>query len=95
MILFISLDFPNLHLPTGIGKQKYQQAVSSVPIHFLRKTISDMLKWALIFLILAVIAAIFGFGGLAVAFAQIAKIIFFIFVVILVVVLILGFSRGW
>lgn len=54
-----------------------------------------MLKWALIFFLLAVVAAIFGFGGLAVAFAQIAKILFYIFLIILAIVLILGLMRGW
>jgi uncharacterized membrane protein YtjA (UPF0391 family) len=54
-----------------------------------------MLKWALIFLLLAVVSAIFGFGGLAVAFAQIARLLFYLFLIILVVVLILGLTRGW
>ena len=38
-----------------------------------------MLYWALVFLIVAIIAAIFGFGGVAVAAAGIAKLLFFIF----------------
>lgn len=44
-----------------------------------------MLKWALIFFVLAVIAAIFGFGGIAGTFAFAAKILFFVFVALLVV----------
>jgi uncharacterized membrane protein YtjA (UPF0391 family) len=36
-----------------------------------------MLYWALVFLIVAIIAAIFGFGGVAVAAAGIAKLLFF------------------
>jgi uncharacterized membrane protein YtjA (UPF0391 family) len=35
-----------------------------------------MLKWALIFLIVALIAAVFGFGGLATGAAGIAKLLF-------------------
>jgi uncharacterized membrane protein YtjA (UPF0391 family) len=35
-----------------------------------------MLYWALVFLIVAIIAAIFGFGGVAVAAAGIAKLLF-------------------
>jgi uncharacterized membrane protein YtjA (UPF0391 family) len=38
-----------------------------------------MLGWALAFLILALVAAIFGFGGIAAGFAAIAKILFLIF----------------
>jgi uncharacterized membrane protein YtjA (UPF0391 family) len=38
-----------------------------------------MLYWALLLLIIAIIAAILGFGGVAVAAVGIAKILFFIF----------------
>jgi uncharacterized membrane protein YtjA (UPF0391 family) len=38
-----------------------------------------MLGWALTFLIIAIVAGVFGFGGVAVAAAGIAKIIFYIF----------------
>ena len=34
-----------------------------------------MLRWVLIFLVLALVAALLGFGGLAAGFAEIAKII--------------------
>jgi uncharacterized membrane protein YtjA (UPF0391 family) len=47
-----------------------------------------MLRWALGFFIVALIAAILGFGGIAVATAGIAKIIFYIFLVLFVVSLI-------
>lgn len=43
-----------------------------------------MLTWVLIFLALAIIAAIFGFTSVAVASAGIAKILFFVFLVLLV-----------
>lgn len=49
-----------------------------------------MLRWVWAFLILAIIAAIFGFGGIVAAAAGIAKILFFIFLVIFVVGLIMG-----
>lgn len=49
-----------------------------------------MLRWALIFLIVAIVAAIFGFGGIVSAAVTIAKILFFIFVVIFLVLLIAG-----
>lgn len=41
-----------------------------------------LLNWALIFLVLALIAGIFGFTGLAKESAGIAKILFFVFIVI-------------
>jgi uncharacterized membrane protein YtjA (UPF0391 family) len=37
-----------------------------------------MLRWTITFLIIAIIAAIFGFGGIAAGAATIAKILFFI-----------------
>jgi uncharacterized membrane protein YtjA (UPF0391 family) len=53
-----------------------------------------MLGWAFSFFILALIAAILGFGGLAGAFVGIAQICFFLFLVIFIVSLIMGLVRG-
>ena len=39
-----------------------------------------MIRWIVIFLIIALVAAIFGFGGIADGAAEIAKIIFYIFI---------------
>jgi uncharacterized membrane protein YtjA (UPF0391 family) len=44
-----------------------------------------MLNWALIFLIVALVAAVFGFTGLAVAAAGAAKILFFLFLVLFLI----------
>jgi uncharacterized membrane protein YtjA (UPF0391 family) len=52
-----------------------------------------MLRWALAFAILALVAGVLGLGGLAGDFSYIAKILLFIFVVLFVVSLILG-RRG-
>jgi len=52
-----------------------------------------MLGWAVIFLLVALIAAAFGFGGIAVASAGIAKVLFFLFLIMCVIFFILG-SRG-
>ena len=49
-----------------------------------------MLRLALLFLVLSLIAALFGFGGIAVASAEIARVIFFIFIVLFVVALLGG-----
>ena len=38
-----------------------------------------MLRWAMGFLVLALVAALFGFGGIATASAGIAKTLFFLF----------------
>jgi len=51
-----------------------------------------MLRWAAIFFIIAIIAAIFGFGGISEGAADIAKVLFFIFIVGFVIVLAFGAS---
>ena len=53
-----------------------------------------MLRWTIIFLVVAIIAAIFGFGGIAAGAAGIAKVLFFIFLVLFVLSLIAGRGRG-
>jgi len=55
---------------------------------------TDMLGWALTFFIIAIIAAIFGFGGIAAGAATIAKVLFFVFVVLFLLSLIAGLVRG-
>lgn len=53
-----------------------------------------MLRWAAAFFILAIIAAIFGFGGIAVASAEIAKLLFFVFIIVFAISLIMGLAAG-
>jgi uncharacterized membrane protein YtjA (UPF0391 family) len=48
----------------------------------------EMLRWALGFFIVALIAAVLGFSGIAVAAAGIAKILFYIFLVLFLVSLV-------
>jgi uncharacterized membrane protein YtjA (UPF0391 family) len=49
-----------------------------------------MLRWALLFLIVALVAAGLGFGGIAGDAAYIARILFFLFLVLFLVSLVLG-----
>src|ERR1700682_3258793 len=53
----------------------------------------NMLYWAAMFLVIALIAAFLGFAGVATAAAGIAKILFYIFLVIFRVTLIMGLGR--
>jgi uncharacterized membrane protein YtjA (UPF0391 family) len=50
----------------------------------------EMLSWTIVFLVVALVAALLGFGGIAGAAAGIAKILFFVFLIAFVVSLILG-----
>jgi len=52
-----------------------------------------MLRWALAFFVIALIAGALGFLGIAVAAAGIAKILFFIFLVLFLVSLVGGIAR--
>jgi uncharacterized membrane protein YtjA (UPF0391 family) len=49
-----------------------------------------MLYWALLFLIVAIVAAVFGFGAIAGTAAWVAKVLFFVFLVLFIVSLIFG-----
>lgn len=52
-----------------------------------------MLYWAVVFFVVALIAAALGFGGIAGASAGIAQILFFIFLAFLVISLVAGLMR--
>lgn len=53
-----------------------------------------MLRWALIFLVVAVIAAFLGFGGIAGTAAGIAKFLFIAFLVVAGIMLVMGLVAG-
>lgn len=55
-----------------------------------------MLRYALLFFIIAIIAGVFGFTGIAAGASAIAKILFFFFIVLFLLVILVGkkvFSR--
>jgi uncharacterized membrane protein YtjA (UPF0391 family) len=73
----------------------YNGGASSTARDQHRKTeVLDMLGWVVTFLVVALIAGILGFGGIAGASIEIAKIIFFIAIVLFVVSAIVGVARG-
>ncbi len=53
-----------------------------------------MLYYAALFFIVALVAAVFGFGGVASASVGIAQILFFVFIVLFVLTLIVRAVRG-
>ena len=58
----------------------------------LEKSAMTILKWALIFFLISVVAGILGFTGVSAASADIARVLFYIFVVIFLVLLILALT---
>ena len=62
-------------------------------LQHLRTRTTEMLYWALMFFIVALIAGILGFGGIAIAAAGIAKILFLVFLVLFLFSLVAHISR--
>lgn len=52
-----------------------------------------MLHYAVVFLVIALVAALFGFGGIAAGAVEIARILFFVFVVMAVVTFVVSLIR--
>jgi uncharacterized membrane protein YtjA (UPF0391 family) len=78
---------PRLHAVGALMRRTPRQASSSG-----RRI--QMLGWALVFLVVALIAGLLGFTGLAVASAGIAQILFYIFVVLFVISSLIYLIRG-
>jgi uncharacterized membrane protein YtjA (UPF0391 family) len=72
--------------PTALGKRRLRPTR--------KQEVLDMLGWVVTFLIVALIAGILGFGGIAGASIEIAKIIFFIAVVLFLLSAVVGLARG-
>lgn len=53
-----------------------------------------MLGWALAFFFTAIVAALFGFGGVATGLADIAQILFFVFLAAAAVTFVVDMARG-
>jgi uncharacterized membrane protein YtjA (UPF0391 family) len=89
--------------PTATAAAKYRLTwISLAALHaydrerptaanFLRR--NTMLYWTLMFLVVAIIAAVLGFTGIAVAAAGVAKLLFFVFLVLFVLSLVTHLAR--
>lgn len=54
----------------------------------------SMLKWAIIFLVISLVAGALGFSGISSAAGRIAKILFAVFLAIFIILLILAITAG-
>jgi uncharacterized membrane protein YtjA (UPF0391 family) len=79
----------NLRFPSGL----ILQAAPIVGAES-KSRVFAMLGWVVTFLIVALVAGVLGFGGVAGASIEIAKIIFFIAVVLFLVSALVGVARG-
>ena len=71
------------------NRQVEEPAISS---RYINLNNSIMLRWSVIFFVIAIIAAIFGFGGIAEGAAAIAKVLFFIFLALFIITILFGAS---
>jgi uncharacterized membrane protein YtjA (UPF0391 family) len=53
-----------------------------------------MLKWALIFFLISIVAGVFGFTGIAAGAASIAKILFFLFLLVAIAIIVFAIIAG-
>ena len=75
-----------LQLGSGAAKDAFPGAAPCLE--------DDMLGWAVTFLVIALIAALLGFSGLAAAASNIAQVLFVVFLVLFVVALFANAVRG-
>jgi uncharacterized membrane protein YtjA (UPF0391 family) len=88
-----SLDCPGCSQP-GLSRQWRAGAAFELSLSLNQLRGCVMLGWVVTFLIIALIAGILGFGGVAGASIEIAKIIFFIAIVLFLVSAVVGLARG-
>src|ERR1700744_4585053 len=91
----------NFHFQAGLVQQPLSLQASALSYRSRRHSkrnveteVRTMLSWVVTFLVIALIAGILGFGGLAGASIEIAKIIFFIAVILFLVSAVVGVTRG-
>lgn len=53
-----------------------------------------MLQWSIVFLVIALVAAVFGFGGIASTSAGVAQLLFLLFAILFAVTLVVRLVRG-
>jgi uncharacterized membrane protein YtjA (UPF0391 family) len=66
--------------------------LSSAAARKLEERNVTLLKWALLFFVISVVAGILGFTGISAASADVARFLFYVFVVIFLVLLVLGLT---
>jgi len=78
--------------PVPRGEVSASKRVEGRKLRHLEELAMTILKWALIFLLISIVAGVLGFTGISAASADIARFLFYVFVVIFLVLLILGLT---
>jgi uncharacterized membrane protein YtjA (UPF0391 family) len=74
----------------GLGQQR--AGIAIVAVGRLEERAMTILKWALIFFLVSMVAGILGFTGISAASADVARFLFYVFAVIFLVLLFLGLT---
>ena len=94
----ITFEWPMNAVDPFEGVEPYSRAWRCLNIIGLTSIIiyrgNTMLGWAVTFLIIALVAALFGFGGIAGTAVEIAKLIFFVAIVLFAISAVIGLLRG-
>jgi uncharacterized membrane protein YtjA (UPF0391 family) len=76
-----------------VRRRQHLSRLQLKTFQFLRSEVV-MLYYAIVFFVIALIAALFGFGGIAAGAAGIAKILFFAFLIIAIVTFLMSLARS-
>jgi uncharacterized membrane protein YtjA (UPF0391 family) len=79
--------------PARAYAEQHRDGARRAPSHNFRAGRPNMLAYAIVFFIVALLAALFGFGGIAAGAAGIAKILFVLFIVLSLVSCVLGLRK--
>src|ERR1700709_1302905 len=79
--------------PTAIKNPISDTSSTAEMRSILQKEGANMLHYAVVFFVIALIAAFFGFGGIAVGAAGIAKVLFIVFLIGAVVTFLMSMGR--
>jgi uncharacterized membrane protein YtjA (UPF0391 family) len=92
----VKLAFLGRPMPEPVPSREVRSAISrwtaDPAVDVLRSGPMTILKWALIFFLVSIVAGILGFTGISAASADVARFLFYVFVVIFLVLLILGLT---
>ena len=77
-------------LPRRACSSGCRDALKGGPLILFGERGVHMLRWAILFLIVAIVAGVFGFGGISVAATDIARLLFIVFLVLFVIAFIAG-----
>jgi uncharacterized membrane protein YtjA (UPF0391 family) len=80
-------------LASGLQVRWQQRSTTLRTIKLSHSSEVVMLYYAVVFFVIALIAALFGFGGIAAGAAGVAKILFFAFLIIAIVTFLMSLAR--